>query len=241
LGYVEAARAAVDEADATVGAIRVWELEVRVGEAWTWVATGERSRAESNLLGAVDDALDNQEFGTATFALHELARLGAPAPALERLEHIDIESDRAELARQYCRAALAEDGPALDELAQRFADRGADLLAAECGALASDAYATTGLRIRQLESRQRALGWLTNCGGARTPSLMALEAPELGYLTTREREVAEMAATGRTRAEIGERLGVTDRTVANHLTHIYAKLNVSSRAELAKLLGIPAL
>ena len=31
---------------------------------------------------------------------------------------------------------------------------------------------------------------------------------------------------------------VTDRTVANHLTHIYAKLHVTNRTELGKLLGI---
>ena len=47
-----------------------------------------------------------------------------------------------------------------------------------------------------------------------------------------------LAATGLTRNEIGSRLGVTDRTVANHLTHIYAKLHVANRTELAKLLGI---
>jgi DNA-binding CsgD family transcriptional regulator len=51
-------------------------------------------------------------------------------------------------------------------------------------------------------------------------------------LTNREREVAILAASGLTSRAIAERLFLSARTVDNHLARIYAKLGVTSRAEL---------
>jgi DNA-binding CsgD family transcriptional regulator len=42
-----------------------------------------------------------------------------------------------------------------------------------------------------------------------------------------------MAAAGLANPEIAQRLFVTRRTVETHLTSVYRKLDVSSRAELA--------
>jgi DNA-binding CsgD family transcriptional regulator len=52
-------------------------------------------------------------------------------------------------------------------------------------------------------------------------------------LTTAERRVAELVAQGRTNKEVAAELFLGERTVASHLTHIYAKLGVRSRTELA--------
>ncbi|HNT77796.1 MAG TPA: response regulator transcription factor [Anaerolineae bacterium] len=49
-------------------------------------------------------------------------------------------------------------------------------------------------------------------------------------LTDREREVLEAVARGERSKEIAARLGVTERTVKAHLTSIYNKLGVDSRA-----------
>ena len=48
-------------------------------------------------------------------------------------------------------------------------------------------------------------------------------------VTAREREVLALAAQGFTARQIGNRLGVTERTVTTHLDHIYRKLGVSGR------------
>jgi DNA-binding NarL/FixJ family response regulator len=50
-------------------------------------------------------------------------------------------------------------------------------------------------------------------------------------LTPREREVLEHVAAGRRNAAIGEALGMAPKTVANHLSSIFAKLQVTDRAE----------
>ena len=55
-------------------------------------------------------------------------------------------------------------------------------------------------------------------------------------LTRREREVAYLAATQEPSRAIAERLGLSPRTVDNHLARAYAKLGVASRGELAALL-----
>jgi DNA-binding CsgD family transcriptional regulator len=55
-------------------------------------------------------------------------------------------------------------------------------------------------------------------------------------LTAAERRVAALVAEGRTNREVAAALFLGERTVASHLTHIYAKLGVRSRTELARKL-----
>lgn len=52
-------------------------------------------------------------------------------------------------------------------------------------------------------------------------------------LTPTEVQVVELVAEGLTNPQIGEKLFVSARTVQTHLTHVFAKLGVSTRAELA--------
>jgi len=53
-------------------------------------------------------------------------------------------------------------------------------------------------------------------------------------LTAAERRVAALVAEGRTNQEVAAALFLSERTVASHLTRIYAKLGVRSRTELAR-------
>ncbi len=54
-------------------------------------------------------------------------------------------------------------------------------------------------------------------------------------LSAAERRVAVLVAAGRTNREVARELFLTERTVAGHLTRIYAKLGVRSRTELARV------
>ncbi|HEX3712633.1 MAG TPA: LuxR C-terminal-related transcriptional regulator [Trebonia sp.] len=58
-----------------------------------------------------------------------------------------------------------------------------------------------------------------------------------GSLTRREQEIAALVFEGLTNAQIARRLVVSSRTVDAHVASIYAKLGVSSRAQLAAHLG----
>jgi non-specific serine/threonine protein kinase len=57
-----------------------------------------------------------------------------------------------------------------------------------------------------------------------------------GLLTRREREIAELVASGLSNREIATRLFISKRTVDAHVEHIFSKLEISSRVQLTVLL-----
>jgi DNA-binding NarL/FixJ family response regulator len=69
---------------------------------------------------------------------------------------------------------------------------------------------------------RRVLGFLSS------PTRPAVTFPEL---TAREREVLDLLAAGLSNAAIGGRLGLAGKTVSNHVSSIFAKLQVAGRAE----------
>jgi DNA-binding CsgD family transcriptional regulator len=60
-------------------------------------------------------------------------------------------------------------------------------------------------------------------------------------LTRAEREVVALVVQGLTNPEVGERLFISRRTVQHHLTHVYAKLGIRTRRELARAVAARAL
>jgi DNA-binding NarL/FixJ family response regulator len=50
-------------------------------------------------------------------------------------------------------------------------------------------------------------------------------------LTARERELVELIAQGRDNAQIAAHLALSDKTVRNHITSIFAKLEVENRSQ----------
>ncbi len=65
---------------------------------------------------------------------------------------------------------------------------------------------------------------------ASPPSRRVTSAGVSAELTPRELEVLRAAATGERNQEIAVRLGISPRTVKAHLTSVYNKLGVDSRA-----------
>jgi DNA-binding NarL/FixJ family response regulator len=66
----------------------------------------------------------------------------------------------------------------------------------------------------------------------------AIRDGELGGLTAREREIAELVAEGRTNREVAEQLVLSAKTIEAHLRNIYAKLGVRSRVELTRRVSV---
>ena len=56
-------------------------------------------------------------------------------------------------------------------------------------------------------------------------------------LTPQELQIAQMAASGLSNREIGQRLYLSHKTVETHLYHVFPKLGVTSRAQLPAVLG----
>jgi DNA-binding NarL/FixJ family response regulator len=66
---------------------------------------------------------------------------------------------------------------------------------------------------------------------ARVEALSQKRSPQpAGPLTAREVQVLKLVASGRTNRAIAGKLGISEKTVARHLSNIFNKLNLSSRA-----------
>lgn len=60
-------------------------------------------------------------------------------------------------------------------------------------------------------------------------------AEKLAQLSPQERRVVALLAGGRTNKEIGDQLGLTEKTVKNYLATIFSKLNITRRTQAAAL------
>ena len=82
----------------------------------------------------------------------------------------------------------------------------------------------------RVDARLRALGVTRGRRGSRTR-------PRAGWdsLTATELRVVALVASGLTNTEVAGRLYVSRHTVESHLSHVFAKLGLASRVELAVL------
>jgi len=81
-----------------------------------------------------------------------------------------------------------------------------------------------------------ALALFRRCGAAydvrRLDGAQPVEEGARKPLSAREREIAALAASGRSNLEIAQQLSITHKTVEKHLASTYQKLGISSRAQL---------
>lgn len=155
---------------------------------------------------------------------YDAVRLGDPERAAGRLTGVFAE---------HAAALDRGDGPALDRVAQELEQRGFLLFAAEAHAHAVRAHRDPRAA---RTARTRAVALARRCQGARTPALSGLV---LGELTTRQRQIVTLAATGLSNRQIAEKLTLSVRTVGNHLYSAYARLGASDRGALPWLVELP--
>jgi DNA-binding CsgD family transcriptional regulator/tetratricopeptide (TPR) repeat protein len=235
----DARRALVEQQRRLLPAVRIFDWEMLLSQAWTSAAHGEHSRARGLAREAADIAAATGMGAAELDALHDGLRLG-DTRVVERMAQVAgrVDSVLAPVFVAHGRALAAGDGDALDNCATRFGECGAPLLAAEAAAEAAQRYQQDGRSAARFAALSRSQQWASACEGARTPSLRRTGGPPaLGSLTGREREIAELAARGLSKREMAECLDLSVRTVGNHLNHIYSKAGISGRAELAVLLG----
>ena len=211
--------------------------ELCLGQAWAHVASGDSAAARAVLLTAADAAEETQHVPVAAWLLHDAVRLGAGRTAAARLAVLAARTDsRLVAARSEHAAALVDDDAArLTTTVDQFETIGALLLAAEAATAAAEAWKRRRDQRRAAALLLRASQLSARCENATTPRLRG--ADTVLPLTSREREVATLAAAGHSSRTIADRLYLSVRTVDNHLARIYEKLGISGRGELAELLG----
>ena len=238
-GHAAAAQAAAAELDELrPGAMTIYEPEViERGRAWARAAAGEHSLACEILAAAAARARACELRVPEAQLLHDLARLGRPEQVVLRLAELAETVDGELVPALACHASAlaAADATGVREAADALVAAGSALLAAEAYQAAAVLLRSDGYARQASTAARRAEELIGECGGVRTPALAAVTSA--GGLTRREREIAVMAAAGASSREIADRLVLSVRTVDNHLQNAYSKLGVTSRSELARVLG----
>ena len=141
-----------------------------------------------------------------------------------------VEGDLMAARAAHAAALAAKAQEALADVSARFEALGAVLLAAEAAADSAVAWRRWGDPRRAAKAEQRADALSATCENPATPALLAIKSRS--RLTQAERETALLAAAGRSNKEIAAQLGISVRTVENHLQHVYEKLGISARTDL---------
>ena len=170
-------------------------------------------------------------------AVHDLARLGQAATALPRIQELAeiVEGPLAPARVAHATALVAQDAAGLQASSVSLDTCGAVLLAAEASADAAVAWRRQGHLRQAAAAQQRAGALAARCEGARTPALTTAVLARTA-LTTRQLEIARLAAAGLANKEIAARLCLSHRTVENNLHAAYEKLGVAGRDGLARTL-----
>jgi DNA-binding CsgD family transcriptional regulator len=211
---------------------------IELSRAWLLAARGETADAAARCL-ALGTMLEHVVKPLAVEVLHAAARLGCAADAVEALERLAavVDGPLAGAAARHARALARGDGDLLVAAAGELEELGADLVAAEAHRSAENAYRRQGRGGSASVAARRVGELLGRCSDPRSPAL-ELPMPVGEELTGREREVALLAARGRTSPQIAAALYLSVRTVDTHLHRAYRKLLIEGRHELADALGI---
>ena len=225
---------------------------------WTAWARGLLLEAEGEPSGALEilaeaHALEGPRAGDARHLLWDLVRLGAaldPPRAARGLDHLEKVAEAShgrgdEAMALAARGLFEDDASKLEAAAERFGAtpqrlRRAQVLE-EAGRrapaknaprlllAAADVYVDLGAhrdaaRVEAL-LRER---------GVRRGSRSARARPKAGWdsITQTEMTVLDFVAQGLSNRQVAERLFISHRTVETHVSHLLAKLNLSSRVEL---------
>jgi ATP/maltotriose-dependent transcriptional regulator MalT len=154
----------------------------------------------------------------------------------------------------FATGAAGEAQTCASEASDTFTGLGMRVEAARALTLVGRAAAASNSRLA-IQTLQRAYAELDACGAVRRRDEAARElrrlnrrvprpgrrpsggAAGLTALSDREREVAGLITEGRTNKQIAAALFLSEKTIENHVSHLFQKLGVSSRTEVAREVG----
>ncbi|MCK9922675.1 AAA family ATPase [Frankia sp. AgPm24] len=207
-----------------------WGMDVsglvawRTGAAEAYLRMGQldRSRHLTEEQLAREGFTSSRTSGNAFRLLAAASEPGERLPLLRQsVEVLRQVGAKVDLARAMADLSMAYHGSGNTAQARSFS-RGARLLANQSRAEA----------ILDPPRQRGNRGHTESHGATRQYPPAAVDA-----LTDAERRVAALAGLGHTNGEIADRLYITTSTVEQHLTRVYRKLNVRSRADLPAVLS----
>ena len=224
-----------------------WGRRPEPGLALLRLAQGQRAAAAAMIERALDEALDEVARGSLLEPSIEIALagadVGAARSAADELVHL------AGLARTPLLTAIATRADGLVRLAEgdpksalrtlrQAADRWREIDAPYESARvrvgigqALDRLGDADAAALEFEVARRVFDELGAAPDlARLDALTGTAGGRVDGLSEREAEVLRLVAAGKTNRTIGTELGISERTVDRHVSNIFTKIDVSSRA-----------
>jgi DNA-binding CsgD family transcriptional regulator/RecA/RadA recombinase len=231
LGQPGAARLTLADIDETWRHETKAQVLIDQAEAWILAGAGRTQHGARRCAQAATKALEGQHAVFAMCAAHDASRLGHPSVALPILRETarSIEGRLVHALLEHAIALDGSDAAALLALAEELPELGFTVSGAESAA--------TAARILGREGRTPDASRANALAGHLMELVDVVRTPGLGtvvVVTEREREIGELASRRRRNREIAEQLGISVRTVDNHLASLYRKLGVSRRDELSQ-------
>lgn len=186
-------------------------------------------------LAAMLDALpDIEVIGEAADGLHAVALAEAETPDVVVMDLHMPELDGVEATRRIT-ATCPDTAVLVLTMLEDDASVAAALQAGARGYLVKEADRTEIVRaIAAVASGQAIFGASLAQRLLSSVGVPADQSPaqvgDFAFLTDREHEIVELVAHGMTNPAIAARLVISDKTVRNHVSNIFAKLGVSDRA-----------
>jgi DNA-binding NarL/FixJ family response regulator len=205
-------------------------LQRAESEAWLRVADHDRPGAASVIAEAGARAITMRAHAIAAPTLYVAVRIGEAGRVVETIRRIadTAEGELIAAIAAHAEAAANADAAALLGVAPRLA--AIELLAGAVDAAAEAAglFRSAGKRESERKATLLVARWSAGLSGYRNHGFTR----RVDELTEREWSVAQAAAGRQRSKEIAARLGLSVRTVENHLNNIYRKLGVANRDEL---------
>ncbi|GAA3881702.1 hypothetical protein GCM10022243_52780 [Saccharothrix violaceirubra] len=176
-----------------------------------------------------------------------------PAFAVRRADELLAGSDvpHRRAAAEFCRAIADDDPEGFLRAAREYRAAGRPLFRAKALGLAAVRLAVAGDRTSARVALSKALDVYGELGAEWDAAVLLGRMREHGVrrgahakhrrakhgwdsLTPMERKVTDLVVTGLSNRQIGDRLFLSGRTVATHVSHVLAKLGVRSRTDIAR-------
>lgn len=229
LGDIAAASALLRDVDPASRRIVLADLQAAQAESWIAYRSGAASPAAA-IERAVAAAAGSGHDGWLAFAAHGAIRMGHAEGVLEVLHAADPQPHAAcfRLIVAHGDALARRDAPALVRAAEALETAG---LRGAAHDAARQVLEVSGRRASN-ESTRRARVLLGRVTEQLTPPPPSARSHGGEALSAREWSIASAAAARERNREIADRLGLSLRTVENHLASVYRKLGVRGRDEL---------
>ncbi|MEQ1699623.1 MAG: LuxR C-terminal-related transcriptional regulator [Ilumatobacteraceae bacterium] len=214
----------------------MWPLR-HLGHAWHATADGRASDALGEVLAGAVEAEARGEYSLQAELLFEGARMGHAAAIRTAFDAAVAGCDGplVEARVQFVRGLADGDAIGLASAERQLAALGAWVAAAEAAAELARLLHRAGRPRDAQGATNRSAQYRHDLVAVTTPLLVDLSGGD--ELSPRERQIAVLAAAGHPSKLIARDLGLSVRTVSNHLQNAYLKLGISGRDDLATALA----